>query len=448
VGDWRYLLASHPPGEYNQDMKHTIKTIKLNRGSDLLVVNAPNTSFAGFSIGVRAGYNYAPCEKTELAHLLEHLMFEANQTYPDGDELAYQLERNGAEHNGHTGPIYMDFEYSFAKEYTIPTIKLALAQLMGPIFKENLVKKEKEIIKKELGPLLDDPYEPCSYNLRDSIYEGATSVSARIRSLGIIDIKDLRRYYKKYFVAENTKFLLYGDFSNTDIKKYVDELNSLLRGYPRGVEQSLRHKALKKYSKKIVAQNSKRAERNCLDFSLVNPSYPVEISPAVKVFYAIYNKGTYSKMFRRIRSEGIGYGFRSGYTMGKNFSELYFYNKSGAKDSLRLFDVALEELTKTLKGDVTSKEFDRAKGYIIGELEKKYNTAADLAHWYIGDFADGDSMVEFKSYLQSVKYLKLADVIGAGNKFIITDGRVLSLLGPDVKKQAGEYEKILKKHLG
>jgi predicted Zn-dependent peptidase len=429
-------------------MKHTYKIVKLEKGAELLIVNVPNSSFAGFGVGVRAGANYAPEGKPELAHLFEHMMFNGNKKYPNQDDFSYQLEKNGTHYNAHTGSTTIDFIYTTASEFIKEVIDLAFTQITSPIFNDTGLQNEKKIIHRELEPLLEDPYAKCFNALKSAISEKVYTADERLKSLELITVNDVRDYYKKYFVSRNTKFVLFGSFTAKEIADYVAQINKRLATYQSGEKPPIVYPNLKKYRHAAIVNDSKKAERNCLDISFVNPSYNLKIAPAVKIFYALFNDGTYSRMFRRIRNEGVGYSFNGGYSFDKHYSEFYFTDKSSAKHSLKIFEIALKELTDLLSSDFTEEELERARGYVIGNLEKNYSTANDLARWYVSDFAQDEKLIDFNKYLDEIKKATKDDVVRAANEFIIPDNWALSLLGPDIKKQAGNYKAILDKYLG
>jgi predicted Zn-dependent peptidase len=426
-------------------MKHTAKIIKLDKGAELLVINVPNASIAGFGIGVRAGANYAPKDKAELPHLFEHMMFNGNKKYPNQDDFSYQLEKNGTNYNAHTGSTTIDFIYTTGNEFIKQVIKLAFIQITSPIFDDAGLINQKKIIQRELEPSLDDPYMECFYSLQNAISENVYTTAERLKSLDLITIEDISSYYKKYFVSENTKFVLFGSFTTKEIDDYVKQIDKELINYPSGERQPIVFPSLKNYRQKMIVNNSKKAERNCLDITFVNPSYNLKIAPAIKIFYALFNDGTYSRMFRRIRREGVGYSFKGGYSFDKHYSEFYFTDKSSTDHSVKIFEIALEELTDLRSGNFTEEELERARGYVIGNLEKIYSTANDLARWYVSDFAHDEALLDFSKYLEEIKKMTKEDVVKSAKEFVIVDDWVLSLLGPDMKGKEQVYVNILKK---
>jgi len=425
-------------------MKHSYKIVNLFNKTPILIITIPNSPVSGFGFGVRAGHNHAPSSKIEIAHLLEHMMFNENKDHPNLGDFAFQLEKRGIYSNGFTGPNHISFEYSFIKDYSKEAIKLALSQLVAPIFSKANLEKEKSIITKELEPIIDDPYQACSENLSSEIYENSFRLKNRLSSLKKINIKDINVYYKKFFSLENTKFVLFGDYSESEIKDLMIVIKEFLKDYPSGKKHSLIQKPLKNYHKKIIAVDSKKTERSCFDLSFVNPGFPIENSPEIRLFHTIYNFGSYSRIFRKARGSGLSYGITTGYSIGRNYSEFYIYDRSSADDSLRIFRLAIEELIDILAGNVSQEEFERAKGYAISELQREYTQASDIAKWYIPDFADDDRLIDFNFYKNRIKEITLKEVVKAANSFIKKDGWVLSLVGSDIKNREEGYRSILK----
>lgn len=424
-------------------MNHNVKIIKLEKGAELLIVNVPNSTMFGFGVSVRAGSNYAPRDKIELAHLTEHMMFNGNRNFLNQDDFSFELEKNGTYYNAHTSPISVDFIYNFGADDAARAIELAFSQINGPIFTEKALRKEKKTIRRELEPILDNPYEECFYNHHNVISEGVFSARERIKILRNISLRDVLDYYKKFYVAENTKFVLYGSFKSDQEKMLMTEIKKGLIGMNRGNKQPLKFPKLKDYKGAVTVKNSKKAERYCYEFSFVNPDYDISISAALKVFYSIYNDGTYSRMLRKVRREGTGYGFRGGYSIGRDYSEFYIFDKSPLNHSLVIFEMAIGELKNLMKGSFTEDEYQRAVGYTIGNMERAYQTAKDIAKWYVRDFLLDEPLEDLSRYIKNIRTIPKEEIIEAANKFIKTENWVFSLLGPDAKKRAKDYLKII-----
>lgn len=427
-------------------IQHEYSVKKLNNGSDLLVINVPNRQTYYFSAAVRGGFNYAPDGKWELPHLLEHMFFNGNENYPEPESFDYEIERAGAYSNGGTGNIRMNFYYKCGEDSLEKVIDLGMAQVTKPLLNEQAFKKEKRVVKRELERRVDDPYRPCGQNLGALINEIKPSDKQRIASLGKITLSDVQGYYRDFFVTENTFFVLSGSFTEAGLKEIISQIDSKLQDYPKGTRKELKYSPLKDFKERIVAVNSERAEQDCFDLTFVTKDYNVEIAPDLKVFHAIYNYGAFSRIFRRLREKGLSYHLDSGFSIGKDYSEVYLTHKSKPDIALKIFDAALYELADILKGNFTAEEFERARGYVLGTFERSYQNPEDFTKFYYSSFIDGEPLIDFNGYLENLRNMNKEEMLKVAQEFFNSDGWALSLLGKDIKKQTKEYRAILEKY--
>lgn len=348
-------------------MKHQIKKITLKNGSELLIINVPNSEACFFGFSVRAGSVFSSKEKAEIAHLLEHMSFFGNKKYPDKDIFAFEAEKNGIYLNARTARNTINYTYLAGKDYLDKAIDLSLAQIIAPILNQAAFNSEKEVIRRELEPYLDQIYEKCGENLYHIVNPYRPRTSERLDSLGNIELKDVQDYYKKYFVSNNTKFLLSGSFTDSEIKNITGKIDEMLTDFPDGPAQKIIIHKPKKFARKTIAEDSKRAERNSFDLTFVNPNFSDRHSPEVKIFSVMFNEGTYSRLFRLSREMGISYRIRSDYSLDKDYSEFFIADTSPKDQSLKIFDLALSQLKEFIGGNFSDEELERAKG-ISGEV--------------------------------------------------------------------------------
>lgn len=76
---------------------------------------------------------------------------------------------------------------------------------------------------------------------------------------------------------------------------------------------------------------------------------------------------------------GTGYGFRGGYSIGRDYSDFTYLTNRRLRHSLAIFEMAIRELKNLMKGSFTEDEYQRAVGYTIGNMERVYQTAKDIA---------------------------------------------------------------------
>ncbi len=64
-------------------MNFKVDEIELKNGAKGLLIDIANTKAMHFNLSFRAGDYLCPKEKEQTAHVLEHMMFKANEVYHD-----------------------------------------------------------------------------------------------------------------------------------------------------------------------------------------------------------------------------------------------------------------------------------------------------------------------------------------------------------------------------
>ena len=92
----------------------------LDNGLDLLVLRDPSAAIVSYHSWFRVGSRDETPGKTGQAHLLEHMMFIATESFPEG-EFDRRVERAGGESNAAT---WVDWTYYYEN---LPSSELPLA---------------------------------------------------------------------------------------------------------------------------------------------------------------------------------------------------------------------------------------------------------------------------------------------------------------------------------
>lgn len=425
---------------------HYLLQSELQKGSKILFINIPNAQTVFFASAVRGGFYYAKNDQYELPHLLEHLAFLGNQKYPDYLKFMFEIEKDGAYQNASTSPIAIKYFYSCGKKEFFDILELGLAQLTGPLFKEEDIENEKQVIYREWERRLDDYGFGCSHELGRLLIPKKPEIKERMKSLKNINRDDIFDFYQKHHTAKNTFFLIAGDFLEPEIKKTKEIINEHLTDYSEGKELEIVYPKMGDYKQKIVL-TEKETNQNYFELTFIYPQYEEKIGIPMRVLNAIYNQGASSRLFNLTRKLGLSYAPKTGFDISQDYSEFFVYDKAVPEKALELFEVFVSELVGLAAGDFSDAELTRAKGYVAGAMETNYNLPSDFASWYGTDFILGEELIDLNEYIEGIRKVKKEEIIEAASKFIKPDSWSLSVLGKDVKKEEKSYRTILKKHL-
>src|SRR5437899_2033557 len=97
-------------------MQHEVSQHQLAGGAKLLVINMPNASSFYFGSYVRAGWRFSPRQKLDMPHLIEHLAFEGNESFPNPVDFKFAIEKTGTYTNATTSDQLVWYRFSSIPE--------------------------------------------------------------------------------------------------------------------------------------------------------------------------------------------------------------------------------------------------------------------------------------------------------------------------------------------
>ncbi len=428
-------------------MKHSLHHAKLSGGSELLLIDVPNSPALYFSSIVRAGLRYGEPKRSELPHLLEHLAFEGNKDYPDGQDFAFEVEKLGAYSNAETSETAIRYWFESSISSLDNVISLACSQLKEPTFAPKAIRQEKEVVTQELLRYKEDDGERAWLaNMRQFFADGYPSIRQSIESLDAIRRKDLVDFYNATHTTGNTKFLLAGAF-NGNAQHTVRQLEQNLADYRAGKELDWVARPLTPKLERSSSLTTKLSAQAHFRLTFHLPESHYELLPALRIFNTIFNVGSFSRYHHLARRRGLSYHPYSGFGTNPDYTEFFMADQTEPSKALPLFELGVRELSKIMQGEFSAREFERARGYVTGDFESSFQKPSNFAGWYGHDFSAGRKLTdptEYKARLEAVQPADLEQLA-----ILFTSGRwVLSLVGQTMREQEDKFRMVLRKYLG
>lgn len=430
---------------YTDFVKHNLHQVTLRNGSELLVVDVPNSPAMHFSSIVRAGVRYSDKIRVELPHLLEHLAFEGNADYADGDDFAFAVERLGAFCNATTSDTTIRYFIDASIGSLDEVLALACSQLQEPTFGIPAINQEKAVVTRELMRDRDDDGFVCWQNINRRLYRGGyPTVSQGIKSLEQINRDDLLRYFARTHVSGNTKFLIVGALAGKTTH-IVKTLEKNLANYPKGNQSAWRQRALT--SKTHISTIARAKVGSQAHFRLVWHTDTVDRAhlPAWRIFNTIFNVGLFSRWYRLARQKGLSYGPRSGYSVNRDNTTFSISDRTEPEHMYDLFELGVAQLAKVLSGDFDQREFDRAKGFVTGDFESSFQSVGSFAGWYLADYSADIELKAPAEYKDQLMVVQPKDLQELSDYF--RGGRwVLSLVGDGMSADEARYRAVVERY--
>ena len=408
-------------------MRHYIEEVKLKNGAKGLLVNVPGASVMATRVQFRGGLRYAKKpELYETAHVMEHLSFGANSKYKS--EFAYESEftKNGAYHNAWTSDLSICYETECADFEWDRILDLKRLAITEPRFNEAELAAEKGNVKSELTGYMNDYNRLLWPRLQQSIGENVQNLAERVRTLGNIELKDIREHYRRTHTAGNMRFVIAGSLGfrrRLKIKKMLEswELNA-------GERLDVPLDELKASDPVLIRR--KDATNLTFGFSFVTPRrLDASCTIAMSCLNHILTGTMSSRIFGEARRRGLVYGMGSSLNLDESKSSWDFDGEVDEENAIKLFDLIRSELAKVLNGEINDKDLEAAKSYCLGRFQMAAQTVGSLADFYAEEFFKADEVEDYGLVPDIVRTVDKEEVIELARELISSNISSLTAVG-------------------
>lgn len=399
-------------------IKHSIRRIKLDRGSELLVVDLPGSSTISFDIIVKAGWRLCKPETAELAHLLEHVAFGGCKTYPKDDDLMYEIEKNGAMQNASTNANFITYYYRSNLDECLRIIDIAMSQFVEPLYLEETIKHEKQSVLVELSNRLEQDSDRC-FALMQKRFFGDRYISYQegIESLDNINRESIVKYWKKYFGPANCRFIVSGNIDLGLENQIVTLLNNWLKKMDvDAADLTLESYPLLPFQGKLDRLKTPRKSTEEMIYAWVWPGLHQDEVPVLRVIDTILSGGMSSVLFSKARKAGLTYSIFSDVSTNIDLTGLFIVDTVTPDKTKHLLNLIISELNKVLSGEIKDQDFSRSIGYLRGSFARGIQLPEQLSYWYAKDFVMGREMHTPQDFLNSIGAVSKEDIINLGQK--------------------------------
>ena len=381
-----------------------MKKVVLGNGLKLLYYPKKGNSVV-VEVMINVGSCHEKSDERGISHFLEHILFEGTSKRPSNKEISNEIERIGGDFNAYTSTGKTCFYAKVLKKHFSIAVDVLADILQNPLLREEDIKKEKNVVLKEVGMIYDEPRYHQWILLQQNLFE---KHPCRFPTYGdekvikALTRKKVEQFFKKYYVPNNMVVSIVGDVPNwrKEIgKHFVFEKGKVSKmSFP--AEPSLRK------NKKIILKKKIFNTHLVLGFKTVSRANPD--SYVLDVINGILGRGQSGKMFTEIRSKrGLGYDVGTQVLSDSSFGYFATYAIIDKKNIELVKELMLEEI-KSLK-NVSEEEVKEAQDFIEGdyllEIEDGQKVADQLLFWE--QVKDATQMEE---YLRKIKKVIVSDV--------------------------------------
>tara|TARA_R110002126_G_scaffold142037_3_gene287560 strand:- start:14468 stop:17302 length:2835 start_codon:yes stop_codon:yes gene_type:complete len=221
--------------EKSTDLSINYKKITLENGLDVIFHVDKSDPVVAVELMVHVGSAREVEGRTGFAHLFEHLLFLESENLGKGglDKMSARIGGSGA--NGSTSRDRTNYLQTIPKD-GLEKMIWAEADKLGWFINtvtEPVLAKEKQVVKNEKRQSYDNrPYGHNQYVIDKNLYPEDHpynwQVIGSLEDLQNATLEDVKTFYKKWYVPNNSTLVLSGDIDIEQatewVKKYFDEI--------------------------------------------------------------------------------------------------------------------------------------------------------------------------------------------------------------------------------
>jgi len=450
-----YILAFFIFGTFLSLPSNAQDAVTLKNGLELIVREDHRNPIMVFSVFIDVGSaSEDEYSGSGASHLVEHMLFKGTKKYPQGT-IENILHIYGGKIDGWTSYDYTGFRITILKEHADVAIDILKEMLSSPTFNEKELKKEKEVIEREMDLSKDDPGRKISRLTFSSAY---IRHPYRIPIIGYkenfrrLDRKKLLSFFRENYTPERMVITVVGDM---DREKTLGAIKDAFGDLPRGKNT---FPSIPQEPEQITKREVEEAldiEGSYLNIAFHSTGLLDKDLYAMDILSFILGGGESSILNKRIRLEKELALSVSAYNYTPRYPGLFVIS-SVLKDE-KISEVA-GEIMKEIEGikekGVESEELEKAKNnFIAGYIYQKETLESQGNDLAIAELLTGNPEF-FELYIERIKSVTLADVQRVANRYLNEDnmtvvaitksGKALSSLkkNPTFKKKERQIKKI------
>ena len=418
-------------------MKQFAKAVKLDNGAQGIFIDVPDSSVVCFEINFRAGDYLSPKGKMDTAHLMEHIALGANKKFKKASDYSKEFVKNGAYQNASTGSYHMTYIAECAEFEAERIVDLLLLAIEEPLFLEKEFKTEKENVREELMSRMNDHGIELSLISGQKLGLIEMPYRQRLEELDGIEIADVKKHYSDTHTTSNMRFIISGALKERE-KNIIERLNAttLAKGDGR---IPLVSEPLQLLKEPIVVKD--KSVENIFyrwDSAIEGRFSPQEVQ-SFNALATILLGTMHSRIYGKAREKGLVYGIDYSTYFSKDNQ---FFSISGEVSTPNIeehFKIISKELKKMANGDFTESELSQAKSTLLGDLQRRYQTAWSVLDAYVNAFLYENRIENFDELPDRIKKVSSEDVIAIAKRFLEKDSNwVLAFYGNINENKAGE----------
>ncbi len=351
-----------------------------------------------------------------LSHLIEHMVFRGTRRFPTTMDVMMSAEGMGGRINAYTTYDYMVFLVQMPATHWKLSLDLLFDLAFFPLFREEDLEVEKEVVLREMAMIDDDPSEKAAILFQNAMW-GKHRLGSDV--IGFPDVvKNITRH--KLYAFWEERFLRYPVYLTTIGSVPYEEIRTYLTDIPLSSSWRASSNPWDNISPATFMSNHRyqKEATNQTYYRIGIELYPYRTSEwrekkyHISLITSLLGGTSFSKIVQEIR-DSKGWAYSVGATVSGSVAgtSLIWYMDVLPGVLTQVKDVWLREIERLKDGKIEKSEFEKAKTYVIGSTMMSSDSMHSTALAHLMNIAFNEKLWDPKEDVMQLESLKLSDIV-------------------------------------
>lgn len=399
----------------------------LDNGMRVILSKFGNIPMTAVNTTFHAGSKDEKKNKTGLAHLLEHLMFEGSPNIPRGkfDEI---LNKNGGESNAYTSRDVTSYYISVPSNHLETALWLDSDRISGFGITGKSLKIQKDVVLEEKLLYVDNsPYGSLEEESSKRLF-GKSGYSWPV--IGYTDdisgftLDDIREFHEKYYSPSNAVISIVGDIDYDSAIKSVEKYYGDIKSGPDIICNDIRDDEISEEIRADIPDNI-HLDGQFIFYRL--PEKGTRDYYSLNILNSILSEGESSRFYNEIEYKSELVNEIDTSVIGMEKASLFLVTAIALKGkSLDVIENKIDEIFEDIKsGNISDREFEKVKNRIETLFSSRRQSIVSLADKFssLKLFYNDPGKINFEilDYIDITK----EEVIASANKYLNRNQRLV-----------------------
>ena len=366
-----------------------------------------------------------------LSHVLEHMLFKGTTTRP-GSRIDQEVQEAGGYMNAYTSFDRTVYHIDVPNTGARTAVDILCDIMQHATLPADEMKKEKQVILREMDMNQDDPGRRSSRRLFETAY---TRSPYRFTVIGYPDIynelqsEDILGYYHQRYAPNNVFFVVAGDVKSPEVVTQIREAyaKNKAKPIPPGV---LPVEPRQTAPREVIEEAP--IEQGYFHFAWHTPELRHPDVPILDVLAVLLGSGRSSRLYQEVREKKGLVNSADAWTYNPGSAGLFGVSAVVDADKFeKARDALLAEVGKLKAKPVAAAELGKAVKQFIAATLSTRKTMTGQAQDLGGNWLAANDLSFSERYLAAVKRVTPAEIQRVAREYLTTENRTLYALLPN-----------------